>query len=1150
MGFKLTIHRKRNTPENYWFKSFQYNSNIIEDIVDPSGGNIDKLLAAVPSPFARMHLFDSAFSLALKNIDSASETVFDKMVSECFDLFELLFNYQLHKKSGEKLSISCWDFETHINNLESSIKIEHKQLAEVLTKYILSNQKLKKSKTIYLFLLEGNVFGGTSPFTGCFTKPDIKEFSVKKGNGRAYFSQIVPLWKRDSDFLITLYSLFSPVKNSQFIQSAENVYRYLEKAVTFIQDNTLRSDLQKLINNTPITRETTFTFLSDDNNSRINICGAEIPTKNPEDKHLIDSPLEINATHLPAYTNNIKPLVLRNGRDHLDQSKADIKIPTNKGYIKNISERTLPDNNRMYPYLVVDDFLEDYLIRLNYPVNYQSFLIPKFDGFNKEENQGFLFPIKKEYFDFFTAEDLKENCTIIKKSEEGFSVELNIPIKGGQKVIFKKYYYLDPKGNDTGKLITANIYLSFYPLFKVIDNDNYNDFYKVMLVDDEVSVDKEVELVFYDRNFQEFVYEKNALIKVSKQIRSKKAQKSTNTSRTYYQLNAPFNFISVHIPTLDSSYANSIIVPVWKNIKLGNNRFDVAVDFGTTNSFVAIREQDSKIPVSLKVGENDLQNVLFNLPRLDNRLNMTDRFHALESTINDRLINKIEHEFIPSIIGDGTDPTFYFPIRTAISEAQDYNEVNSSILGNINISFVYDKDRIRPDEKITTDLKWSITNDKNRKRIEELLRELLIIVRNKILLNFGDPAITRLIWFKPLSMDNYAQNEYEIIWHHIFSEIFRTQQFTQITSLTESAAPYYFFNSIDKAYGELPILSIDIGGGSTDISFFINNVPRFGTSFNFAGNAIWKPNINRSYDTSNNFYKHYGVYLENKRKQFASANRIDDIQRLIAICESHTGGKSLWHEDLIELLFGWDKKIEFIDHLKTDPIIKFLILFHFSSIIYHSMQLLKNEGLDIPEYICLSGRGSNYLNVLDSSKDKRAINEYITNFIGDIFNNKNIHLVKLVTEDLSKEATCIGGLYMLADYQENIRNHDTTKSKVYYGEKTPNWSTHVNKLLYNDISEELKSEVGENVAFFIDLFMNQNIKFSFANNFGIKLNFTYDSLNLLMKQNINKYLALGLEKRLNRSKDKKNEEISETLFFYPLVQLINELTSLLYEEKS
>ena len=144
MGHKLTIHNKKSTEDNFWFKSFQYDKNIIDNINDPTGGSFNKLLTAVPSPFARMHIFETAFSLALKNINHHKKNIFDKIVSDCFDLFEILFYFKKHKNSGINLSIKIWDFKTHTNNLINSNYPEHKQLGEVLRKFFIINKKLDK----------------------------------------------------------------------------------------------------------------------------------------------------------------------------------------------------------------------------------------------------------------------------------------------------------------------------------------------------------------------------------------------------------------------------------------------------------------------------------------------------------------------------------------------------------------------------------------------------------------------------------------------------------------------------------------------------------------------------------------------------------------------------------------------------------------------------------------------------------------------------------------------------------------------------------------------------------------------------------------------------------------------------------------------
>src|SRR6476661_5862203 len=97
MGKKLSI-TQRSYDKTGWHKSSQFSTSDIKDIKTFKARN-DKSLNAIPSPFARLHLFEAAFDLLdkdeLNGTDDSGDT-FKKLVSDCFDVFELLYNWNNH----------------------------------------------------------------------------------------------------------------------------------------------------------------------------------------------------------------------------------------------------------------------------------------------------------------------------------------------------------------------------------------------------------------------------------------------------------------------------------------------------------------------------------------------------------------------------------------------------------------------------------------------------------------------------------------------------------------------------------------------------------------------------------------------------------------------------------------------------------------------------------------------------------------------------------------------------------------------------------------------------------------------------------------------------------------------------------------------
>src|SRR5260221_7536577 len=109
----LTLSPNKATAEIGWHRrQSPYNDEYIDQIMDPSE-SVKKLLTAIPSPFARIHLVDSAFHFVnardkQQRPKHEGNSVFHKLVSDSLDVLELSFgwnsgaarpNYQIDRKS-------------------------------------------------------------------------------------------------------------------------------------------------------------------------------------------------------------------------------------------------------------------------------------------------------------------------------------------------------------------------------------------------------------------------------------------------------------------------------------------------------------------------------------------------------------------------------------------------------------------------------------------------------------------------------------------------------------------------------------------------------------------------------------------------------------------------------------------------------------------------------------------------------------------------------------------------------------------------------------------------------------------------------------------------------------------------------------------
>lgn len=1121
----------------HWFSSDAYSDKEIEAIKDPEGGSEISLPTAIPSPFARIDLVKTAFRNIAKspnlkaytkdgNVVSGKDD--EKLVSDALDLAEMLFNIDSIK---DKIKIIVWDKEAEIEKLKNSSNKGHRQLAETLELYLYQDKEAYNFdllKRLYLIEYNHKIIGCTSPSTLFFaTANDLSHAQIKlTKNDVTFDDEYTPLYERDSEFQKYFYLLFKA--NPTLSQRLTVVNEYLEKNLKIL-DTENHKLYEEIKNLNAASFATNYSELDTGaTGDSVEVIGVALRKRKKEDivNSIQSSDFIIQSSK---YRGELKPLVLQNNlnkpfRYANDNWDNTIKIPFTESETV-LEKRRLPSVNIQYPYLTVSDFLEPYLIRLVYPINKDKFFDGNVNVEVGDDSKGFILPLKKQFFDYFNSDDLvsslpnKPKIEMVQGAAGSVKVILRIPVaKQGEFISFERIYYQSSdKPNEEqnkGVIVEHQFGVTLFPFIKT-NNPNIEAYYRIQLVDRDVAgIQKNSD---YDLKFFSNI-KKEAVEVRSKKVRRIKKSDSLEPGTQYYVLNQEFDYIQ--IKNVTAFGASGIIIPNWQPYSQGNEIFSFAVDFGTTNTHIEYKVGNGS-PKPFDITADDVQ--------------IASLFHPTKEKLGDfgaiAIRELIEHEFVPQHIGNGSD--FKFPHRTVIAENHSLNiETETFTLVDFNIPFIYE--RVPERDKVQTNLKWAKKEKGNEKRVRSYFEKIMMLLRNKVLFNRGNLSQTKLVWFYPSSMKPARKSQLESTWNELFNLYFNPTQ--QAVGITESLAPFYYFKGTNKLQGGSfkPVVSIDIGGGTTDIVVFKQNKPLLMTSFKFAANAIFGDGFSEyGAASSNGLINKYLPYFEN----LLATNNLNDLAKVLSSIKDKNKT-----EDINAFFFSIennpkikDKKLfSYNSLLANDEDLKIIFIYFYSAIIYHIADLMKQKQIELPKHIVFSGTGSKVLNVITS--DLKILSNLSKTIFENVYKqNFDSDGLSIETEkEMPKEVTCKGGLMLNAeDLAIDIRTIKATHTCL----------NGVDKLTYDQLDETAKATIANYVGEFNKFFFNLNAQYSFADYFNV----TAKSLEIF-KDELNKHLRDYLEEGLeyNKKLDEiatDDKEIEETLFFYPIIGAINNLSN-------
>jgi hypothetical protein len=1163
----LTIHTTKDGNDEHWFsRSGEYGRKEIDSIVDPEGGDTKEPPTSIPSPFARFDLVRTAFATLAQDSSLSGVPNDEKLVSYSLDVGEIFFNYERLKNN---LKVIRWDKNVGLKNLIDSPLKEHNRFGDALQLFIRQDGGIAKiddddrrsggynfdyMDAIYILKYKDEIIGGTSPSTLFFSAPENFNFDrFKFGDHTVFGSQYKPLHKRDVDFQKSLYAL---LRQKNFSRHFPEFSTYLKRGL----------DLLKIHN------KTTWDEIGDDGAYLTDDTAQNLYEDLTTDESLLIEPIQgfrlkkgivgvrsLAGSEFILYSEKFKklypevpmPMILQDKyQGNLKYTKTNWdkneKVPSKVETSWNGGERMLPGQIVKYPWLTVSDFLEPYIIRLIYPINSDKFYDSGFKDSNKTKD--YLLPLKKDFFDFFNVEDLisgnGQKVKIELKSIAGSAVKVKLSIHLKQSeppIVFERTYkdsindiaqIPNELNRDGGSIKELQFGVNIMPFIRITDSSFTPD-YRIQLADrdiKELTYSNEYTLKFFDSN-------NNQIDAPDPKERSYKALNDPLSVGTkYYNVKKNFDYISVSVGEVQG-----IIIPRFDKVSpvAGSETFTFAVDFGTTNTHVEYKTESNPVisPFELEADDNTI--VSLHDPRF------IEKDRTINNTVAMILYKIISYEWLPDSINKSSE--YSFPIRTALLENSPNWSENLHGFLDYNPAFLYERKNL-PGYTAATNLKWSnFTDKKQEKRVTGFIQSIMLMIRNKVILNKGSLEKTQLLWFYPLSMSEVRRNRFEEIWKKSFEELITTRTVPQ--RIAESTAPYYWYAYGDSKNKEvssvhLPAINIDIGGGTTDVVAFEQDAPICVSSFRFAADSIFGDAFAKQGGASRNgFVKYY----ESEITEILNGCKFEDLLRAYDDIR-----KKQRSEDIIAFYFALRDNLEvrkktsldFNGMLIDNEPFKVIFLLFFAAINYHIAKLLKVKNIANPRYITFSGNGSKVLPIL--SNNTKVLEQFSQLIFQKIYEESysNHGLEIVIDKENPKEVTCRGGIEYSKRINFNSRTPDQNVENILEKKSILKGTTD-GKIIgradtYQTIAEEDFESVAAEISNFISLLDEVNYSFPFKDKFGVSTSSLHECKEILSRDLIQN-IKIGFE--FMKEDSDENDQIGETLFFYPIIKCINTLAN-------
>lgn len=742
-------------------------------------------LNALPTPFARFYIFKEAFRRVLEEKNDKRKPAgraYEQLVSNCLDVFELLYNKKLHENlwndNGRKIVIKEWNFDTDIKSLKETVPI----LGRAIESYF--DDDLGERKLYFVILVENgkeHLIATSSPLTGFITPPDmdVKEIHCTDIHGNPTTKKI---------FIGDNYETFESKPLKRKSQGT-----YFKDIVLF---DKRPADFKNYMYN--------FLFGKSD---------------------ILDKRFKELRDYIKAFDSD--PDIKNNWENN---SLKDIfSIENNELTVNGLTLKTNEDLDSV-------NYFADAILKVPYKLS-DKFKTLTYINDKSDRNYDYLIPLSAQALAVIGTENVNFEC-----QEKNQAIEIRLTHNGKE---YKKTFRTDSSVVKTGEgriisMNTAKIDLDVALFPNILSlNKEENNYFKILVStfddnDRRTFTTQNITLDFYNINNEN----KYRIIEEAKDssygsgirkpiVRSEQGTTTECGSKYYEVFNSSFDAILANVE-IDNTHLSFALFPIWDKAESSNKTFDYAIDFGTSNTYISRREKESmNEPQQLKM---DVPIVSYLHAKEDSA--QKNQVACWEDNTPGHFKTIFKTEFVPPFI-DGT--AYRFPIRTALCyTGEDTSKIE--LFDNSNIAFFYEKSKPAENQNIITNIKWS--DDEKKLRI--FIRELLLIIKADMLQENATISKTGIIWFRPLSFKESERATFEKIWSEESLHILNlASPKTQIRCYTESEAPYYYFNVKDEYKSVESVAIVDIGGGSTDFVYFQKGEPKIANSVHFGCDTLW-----------------------------------------------------------------------------------------------------------------------------------------------------------------------------------------------------------------------------------------------------------------------------------------------------------------------